>query len=167
MFRWQVLANNPFMMFWSTLLAGKSSMDLIVDSPLNTAGTIRVSQLRGLSPLIAVASLFKVEVHFSDNSGKASGPNGITDPNTLIIHLSQTTAGNGVVVEPGSPATLWLQGQEQADIDREVQDLTDTERFPIDAAEKVQQNARYFLPLDQDMQLATARDLPVSAKLPK
>jgi hypothetical protein len=166
MFRWQVLASNPFMSFWSTLLAGKSSIDLVVDSP-NASGSIQVSQLQGLSPILSVASLFKVDVHFSDGTGKFSTPNTNADANTLIIHLSQTTAGNGVLVVPGSPATLWLQGKNQADLDREVQDLTDSERFPVDAAEKVQQNARYFLPLDQDMQLATARDLPASAKLPQ
>ena len=162
MFRWQVLASNPFMTFWSTLLTGKSSVELVIDSLPNSSGAIQVSQLRGLSPLIAVASLFKVDIHFSAPSEAASLPSAA--PNILIIHLSQTPAGHGVLVEPGSPATLWLQGEDQAEIDREIQDLTDTEQFPIEAAEKVQQNVRYYLPLDRDMQLATARDLPASTK---
>src|SRR6201999_3405222 len=41
--RWQVLASNPFMTFWSTLLVGKSSMNVVIDS---SAGSIRINQLR-------------------------------------------------------------------------------------------------------------------------
>jgi hypothetical protein len=177
MFRWQAMASNPFMTFWSTLLTGKSTMNLVVDSTSDGSSSIKVSQLRGLSPLISVASLFKVNVHFSD-SGEALPPQ---DPDALTIHLIQTALspgknptqhldappgnGNGVLVELGPPATLWLEGQGQADIDREIQDLTDTKGFPIDAAEKVQQNASYFIPLDQNMQLASARHVSVSPRL--
>jgi hypothetical protein len=117
--------------------------------------------------LISVASLFKVDVHFSDKAEKPSAQ----DANTLTIHLTQTgtiskmgnttsTAANGVLVEPGFAATLWLQGQGQVDIDREIQALKDIDRFPVDAAEKVQQDARYFIPMDQNMQLAAARSVP-------
>jgi len=174
-FRWQALASDPLMTFWSTLLAGKSSVNLIVDSTPNVSSAVQVSQLRGLGPLLSVTSAFKVGVHFSASAEQPS----LQDADTLTIHLTQLAAepqtgksnkppglpANGVFVEPGSPAVLWLRGREQADIDREIQDLTDPTRFPADAADKLQQNAGYFIPLDQTMQLATARSLRTSTAL--
>jgi hypothetical protein len=163
MFRWQVLASNPFMTFWSTLLAGKSSIDLVIDASPGSSDSVKVSQLQGLSPLIAVAGLFKVDVHFSYNAEQPSVP----DLNTLVIHLTQQADSNGAWVEPKHPATLWIQGQGQADLDREIQELTNREQFPLDAAEKVQQSARYFIPLDPKMQLATSGAVSVPTGLPR
>jgi hypothetical protein len=181
MFRWQVLASDPCMTFWSTLLAGKSSVNLVVDSPAGGPGAIQMDQLRGLSPLITIASLFKVDVHFSDSAEQAA----TQDSHTLTIHLTQIAAEtdpainqgnpqpapapteNGILVEPGASATLWVRGRRQADIDREIEDLTSLERFPANAAEKAQQDTSYFIPLDEKMQLVAAKSAPASSLLPR
>jgi hypothetical protein len=159
-FRWQVLADDPFMAFWSTLLVGRSSVDFVLDPSSDGPESVRIGQLRSLGPLLSITDRFKINAHFFVNSEKAS----VHDPNALVVHLTQQATGSGIRFEPGPPSTLWFQGQNQAEVDREIKNLTDTDTFPIKAREEIQQSAGFFIALDVDRRLSAAENVPLSSR---
>jgi hypothetical protein len=136
-FRWQIFSGTPYLDFWEMLLAGHSSVDLVLDPDSADPHAVPTEDLSTVGPLLQAAAILHIPaqvVSSSDLKGDRTSAVPI-----FITHRTQPGQVGGandsegatyITVVPGKQPKLWISGGWPGTIALAIHSISSEEAFP-------------------------------------
>ena len=164
--RWQMSSGSPYLDFWNTLLQGRPSITVILDSDRANPGAVQINDLHTIEPLLSLADSFHVPAQVQSSANIEHETS-----NSVRIYITHAnpnqniSAGNNTAIQPhvaridvvpGLTPVIWIHGGDTNALVLAVHALTDRDEFPQTIASALRRSTTSRIRLETDKPLSAA-----------
>jgi hypothetical protein len=135
-FRWQVFSGTPYLDFWDSLMAGHSSIALVLDADSADSHAVSTDDLNAISPLLQTAATLHVSAQVRSSAAPKPDPTAVVpiwithrSPSGLTLPPDDLQEAYLTIV-PGKQPELRIAGTSPAAIALAIRSMSSEDDFP-------------------------------------